>query len=257
MLLRRLVPAVVAGVLIGLAPLSAAAAHVEASPATVAPDAFVTVTFTVPNEREDSPTVGLDLTVPAGFVLETAQQIPGWQTTVDKRADGTPTRVHWSGGQIPVGTFGQFAVRGRTPAGETTLSWPAVQHYPAVTVSWTGGPASAQPAPTLRVARGGGGAATPTVPLASVPATATGTDPVARSRAALALVLGGTGLLLAVGGLVVGWSRFRRTPGPGSPPAAAEEAAPVVPPRAGNRPGGKPGGRPPAKARPKSGSGRS
>ncbi|MEP6815091.1 MAG: DUF1775 domain-containing protein, partial [Marmoricola sp.] len=74
-----------------------ALAHVEISPARVAPDTFGTFTLQVPNEHPSEDAVGLDVALPKGFLLESAEAVPGWTTTVDARPGGTPVAVHWRG----------------------------------------------------------------------------------------------------------------------------------------------------------------
>jgi len=125
--LLRAVPIALAGVVLAA---GTAFAHVEISPEQVAAGSFGTYTVQVPNEEADEDTVGLDLTLPAGFLLESAESVPGWRTTVDVRRDGTPFAVHWKGGRLRPHTFGQFAITGRVPKEPGTLRFPAVQHEP-------------------------------------------------------------------------------------------------------------------------------
>jgi uncharacterized protein YcnI len=128
-------------------------AHVEISPQRVAPGSFGTYTVQVPNEKTDEDTIGLDLTLPQGFLLESAESVPGWRTTVDVRRDGTPVAVHWRSGRLAPHTFGQFAITGRVPKEPGTLRFPALQHYETSTESWDGAEDSEHPAPTLVVSR--------------------------------------------------------------------------------------------------------
>ena len=61
----RLVAAVLAGVAVTLAWPAVAAAHVSATPDTVAPGEPATISFRVPNERDDATTVRLEVLFPA------------------------------------------------------------------------------------------------------------------------------------------------------------------------------------------------
>ncbi|HMD12614.1 MAG TPA: DUF1775 domain-containing protein, partial [Marmoricola sp.] len=150
---RRLLgalPVALAGLVLAA---GAAFAHVEISPQRVAPGSFGTYTVQVPNEKTDEDTIGLDLTLPQGFLLESAESVPGWRTTVDVRRDGTPVAVHWKGGRLAPHTFGLFAITGRVPKEPATLRFPALQHYETTTESWDGAEDSEHPAPILVVSR--------------------------------------------------------------------------------------------------------
>jgi uncharacterized protein YcnI len=217
---------VVAGALLPAAP---AAAHVEISPASAPVKSFGTYTLTVPNERAGQDTIGLDVTLPAGFILGDAEQLPGWKTTVDANRDGAATAVHWTGGRIPPKTFGRFALRGRTPDAGTALAFKAVQRYERESAAWTGAPDSNTPAPILTVTTGAAtvGKAVTAPPLTATPTA--GDDALARSRSTLALMLSITALLaLALVGMV-GVRRFAPAASRPERPAAPAPAAPASP----------------------------
>ena len=88
-----------------------ALAHVTVTPDVFGPNQFGTFTFTVPNESDTEDTIGVDVRLPDGFVLEDAQQVPGWTTVIDKGATGVPTAVHWKGGSLAPGNFATFSLR--------------------------------------------------------------------------------------------------------------------------------------------------
>ncbi len=224
----------------------AAFAHVEISPEQVAPGSFGTYTVQVPNEEDAEDTVGLDLTLPKGFLLESAESVPGWRTKVDVGRDGTPARVHWTGGHLTPHTFGQFAITGKVPGRPGTLRFPAVQHYETALVSWNGAEDSEHPAPTLEVSRSAPTTETGRVPLAAAPdpgdpgaAGANGVDDLARARADLAVVLGLAALvgLAGIGALTLIRRRTRPTALPGSPPRTPRSDASGS---AARRPGSRP-----------------
>jgi uncharacterized repeat protein (TIGR01451 family) len=243
-----------------LGPAAHAFAHVTVTPETAAPGEFLTYTVTVPNEREDQATTEVDLSLPAGFVLDGAQQVPGWHTVIDKAADGVPTAVRWTGGRLPVGTFGTFGVQGRNPRSGSAMRWIAVQRYERTTVRWDGPATSQSPAPVvaLSVTAGGGSATSGTAGNgarsvagasdSAIPAQ----DAVARSRADLGLVAGGTALLLVLAAAARRTLRARASgpvPGAaaeaGSPSASREAPGPPgaserEPPRRGGRNGSAP-----------------
>jgi uncharacterized protein YcnI len=190
----------IAGVLLG--SVATAQAHVEVTPATAAPGQFLVYTVTVPNERDDSATIEIDLSLPAGFALDAAEQKAGWTTVVHKRKDGTPDQVSWRGGKIPVATYATFSLQGRNPKSGKSLTWNAIQRYENATVVWAGPESSPNPASVVQLS-GTATAGTATTPVTS----AQRSDPVARSRAALALVLAGAALIIA---LALSLGRFIR-----------------------------------------------
>ena len=232
--LLRAVPLALAGVVLAA---GTAFAHVEISPEQVAAGSFGTYTVQVPNERADEDTVSLDLALPEGFLLESAESVPGWRTTVDVRRDGTPFAVHWKGGRLRPHTFGQFAITGRVPKEPGTLRFPAVQHYETTTESWNGAEDSEHPAPTLVVSRSAAPAGTARVPLATPGDqaggdAAAGTDDLARARADLALALA-LAALAALGGLAaLALLRRLATPTATSDPDAQPAQAKVSPGKA-------------------------
>jgi uncharacterized protein YcnI len=178
-----------------LASAATASAHVAVTPERSASGQFLAYTLTVPNELEGQSTTDVEVAVPDGFTLEAAQAVPGWTTRVTKGADGSAARIRWSGGRIPPGTFAAFQLRGRNGDRPATLAWKAVQRYEKTTVSWTGAADGDTPAATTRIDPATSlDTGQPAAPAASTD----GSDPLARSRAALAGVLAGTALLVAV-----------------------------------------------------------
>jgi periplasmic copper chaperone A len=226
-----------------LGPATSASAHVSIDPAAASAGQLVQLTFTVPNEKPDQAITGLDVTLPQGFLLESAQQVPGWTTAVDTAPNKIPTAVHWSGGRSGPSTFVTFAIRGRMPSGGGVVTFPAVQRYERSTVSWSKPDQSSDlPAPVVTLqadVKGLNGSALPTVPPAgTVPTAGTaagssgssgssgviGADSLARSRSSLALALSFGALLLALGAL--GAAVLTRRPA-GVAPAAVAAPAPV------------------------------
>jgi len=62
-------------------------------------------------ERVDHVTLG----IPADFQLDDAEAKPGWTQSRTGQA------IAWSGGQIPKGQFGRFAIRGTAPKNAETV----------------------------------------------------------------------------------------------------------------------------------------
>jgi len=95
---------------LALATAAPASAHLSLSPRSASVGAAVDLTFDVPNEDDPHGIVRVTLGIPADFELEDAEAKPGWTQT---RTDQTVT---WSGGRIPRGQFGSFAIRGTAPS---------------------------------------------------------------------------------------------------------------------------------------------
>jgi uncharacterized protein YcnI len=215
-----------------------AAAHVTVSPSSLPQGTSDTVlTFRVPNESATATVVALQVQFPLShpIVLLSPEAGSGWNvsahmarlpkpiTTDDGTFTSTTSEVDWSGGSIPVGQFGQFAVLAQgIPTGTSELVFKAIQSYSDGTVvSWIQVPDRAvpdppHPAPTITLtAAGGGTSSTPT----SAPAPQTGSSSAvvaASGTNALdvaALVVSGFAAVLAVLAVWLGRPRFgRRTP---------------------------------------------
>jgi uncharacterized protein YcnI len=213
----RLALAALAGVVVTLACPPVAAAHVSATPDTVAAGEPATISFRVPNERDDATTVRLEVLFPAQPVISSAtpENLPGWHIGVheqmaaaggDGMAGKPVTSIVWEGGTVAAGTFQEFPVRiGELPAGGT-LAFQALQTYSdGQVVRWAdparpGEPEPEHPAPVVTVA----------------PAVATDesdVDGVARA-------LGGAAIAVALVAVGVAW--LRRRPRSSRPEVAVE-----------------------------------
>lgn len=241
-----------------LLPAAAASAHVTVDPPGAAAGQLVQLTFTVPNEQPDQATTGLDVALPKGFLLEAAQTVPGWTTTVDTAPDKTPIAVHWTGGKSAPKTYVTFGLRGRMPSGGSTAVFPAVQRYERTRTEWTKPDQTTDlPAPVVTLQpdlKGLDGSALGQTPGPGTGATAgragtsAGADALARSRSSLAVALGLGSLLLALGslGATLLLRREGRAVGAGGPdPVREASGAELAEPAAKN----------PAKSRPPARSG--
>jgi uncharacterized protein YcnI len=213
----RLAVAALAGVAVTLACPPVAAAHVSATPDTIAPGEPATIAFRVPNERDDATTVRLEVLFPAQPAISSATpgNLPGWKIGVHERmtaagGDGMAGKpvasIVWEGGTVPAGTFQEFPVRiGELPAGGT-LAFQALQTYSdGQVVRWAdparpGEPEPEHPAPVVTVAP-------------AVTNEASDADGPARA-------LGGAALGVALAAVGVAW--LRRRPGGSRPEVAGE-----------------------------------
>ena len=117
----RVFPAALAVALLGAAP---AAAHVTVVPPFAQARAETRLVLDVPNERLTQPMTSLDVTVPDGMAVRSAEPLGAWQGEVDGRS------VKWTGGSLPPRTTARFAlvVVGPPRAGAVQLQ--ALQRYP-------------------------------------------------------------------------------------------------------------------------------
>jgi uncharacterized protein YcnI len=225
-----------------------AAAHVTVSAPGAEPGGFATLTFSVPNERDDATTTSVQVTMPedAPLAFVSVEPLPGWTVDVQREALDEPVEaeggeiteavstITWSGGSIGAGQFQRFVVSaGPLPEDAASLSFPAVQTYSdGEEVAWIeetppGGEEPERPAPVLELAaaeeEADGGATSDTT------AAATDDTGAAESAAGLAdvqddadsakalgiggIVVGAVGLLVALGALL---ARRRPTAGPGT-----------------------------------------
>ncbi|WP_210509108.1 YcnI family protein [Naasia sp. SYSU D00057] len=211
------------------APLSASA-HVSVNPAEAEPGGYSQLTFRVPNERDDSGTVRLEVTLPTDtpFASVSYQPVPGWTTTVTTgelpepvEVSGTElteavTGIVWQadpGVEIAPGQYQTFGISvGPVPdVGSVVL--PARQTYASgEVVDWSGAEDAELPAPVLYVndapaEHSHGGAETAADSGATVSGGAGGDDGLARGLGITGLVLGALALVAAAFALV----RSRRT----------------------------------------------
>ena len=215
---------------------SPAAAHVTVSAPGAEPGGFATLTFSVPNERDDASTTSLQVTMPedAPLAFVSVEPVPGWTVDVQREPLDEPVTVEgeelteavssitWSGGSIGAGQFQRFVVSaGPLPEDADSLTFPAVQTYSdGEEVAWiqetpSGGEEPERPAPVLELTAassdGEDGTSSETT------AAATGGDDeeasadlsqveddadAAKALGIVGIVVGAIGLLVALGALL-------------------------------------------------------
>jgi uncharacterized protein YcnI len=167
------------GALVALAALAtagAAYAHAIVSPAVALDKKLQQFTLSVPTEKENLTTTEIELTVPAGFAIDSYEPSTGW-----KRAT-TGTSVTWTGGHVPTEEDAVFRFNAST-SGAKTYTFDVRQTYSdGSVVEWSGPESSDTPAPTIEALSsfGGGGTSTLTI---------------------VAIVLAGIALFVALGAL--------------------------------------------------------
>jgi uncharacterized protein YcnI len=208
----------------------AASAHVTVSSLDAAPGGYGKVTFRVPNESDTASTVGLRIQVPqeAAMTSFRTQPVPGWTVTLTTADLDEPLQFQGeeissyvsviefradAGGGIAPGEFQEFALSGGPFPEVDELAFPAVQLYSDGNESaWIeptveGQEEPERPAPVLTLTTEAG--ADPTT--AADEADHSHAAAAESSPGALALFLAILALLVAVGGVVLGWRANRRT----------------------------------------------
>lgn len=147
-----------------LALPAVAQAHVTVNPRAVPAGTFQVLGVRVPNERDDSSTVKVELRLPHGFAFVSYEPQPGWRVRLVRRAvpGADPSapdevaKVVFSGsrrglGRIRPGQFREFRLSALVPgrAGDV-LTFKALQTYgDGEVVRWTGAPGADTPAPRV------------------------------------------------------------------------------------------------------------
>ncbi len=145
---------------VALAFVAVAAAHVTVNPTEVRPNSFESFTVRVPTEK-DEPTVKVRIEFPAALTVSRFQPKPGWKRDVEKDNTGRVAAATWSGGQVGPDEYEEFVFLARTPKEPGRLVFKAFQTYQSgETVAWVGAEGSEEPAPVVEVKPGPEGTAT-------------------------------------------------------------------------------------------------
>ncbi len=177
------------GALVALAALAtaaAASAHAIMSPAVALDKKLQQFTLSVPTEKANLTTTEIELTVPAGFSIDSFEPPPtGWKMNVQATGSGDSAvvqKVTWTGGHVPTDEDAVFRFNAST-SGAKTYTFDVQQTYSdGSVVDWNGPETADTPAPTIESlsSLGGGGTSTLTI---------------------VALVLAGVALLVSLGSL--------------------------------------------------------
>ncbi|MDX6440733.1 MAG: hypothetical protein QOE43_462 [Gaiellaceae bacterium] len=176
------------GALVALAALTFAAsafAHARISPPVALAKESQVYTLAVPTEKENAKTTSIELTLPAGFSIDSFVPAAGWRRAVQSTGSGEAaviTKVTWTGGSVPTGEDAAFSFLALANASRTYTFSVRQTYSDGSVVDWSGPESSDAPAPTLEaVSSFGGGTSTLSI--------------VALALAAVALVVAVVGLL--------------------------------------------------------------
>jgi periplasmic copper chaperone A len=152
-------------------------AHVTVDPEEAPKGGFATLTFKVPNEKDNASTTQLEVEFPTDHPIASVsvQPKPGWTVNVEKTTLPKPieseereiteavSKITWSGGEIQPGQFDTFLVSaGPLPKNASQLEFKALQTYSdGDVVRWIestppGGAEPEHPAPVLRLVESSG-----------------------------------------------------------------------------------------------------
>jgi hypothetical protein len=196
----------VLGLALGALLPGGANAHVQVTPALVAPNDPVLFTVLVPGEL-DTGTVEVDLKVPEGVFPFSYEATDGWDRRLVKDPAGLTDRIVWTGRAEPDGLV-RFSLLAGTPSREGPVFWKVIQRYAGgEEAAWIGPRGSEYPASEMlvssevpRVNAGGEGenADRPSLPDQSSDGTGLTDDWIGRGLGVLAILLGGTALFFIV-----------------------------------------------------------
>ena len=103
------------GALVALAALTFAAnafAHARVSPPVAIAKESQVFTLAVPTEKENAQTTSVELTLPAGFSIDSFVPAAGWKRVVQSTGSGEAAviqKVTWTGGSVPTGEDAAFS----------------------------------------------------------------------------------------------------------------------------------------------------
>jgi uncharacterized protein YcnI len=188
--MKRTLVTVTLAAIAALVAASIASAHAEISPPVSLAKVLQVYTLAVPTEKS-SETTQVELTVPAGFGIDSFVPSPGWKRTVQQTGSGEEAvvnKVTWSGGKVPTGEDSAFSFLASASTSKTYVFDVRQTYADGSVVDWSGPESSDTPAPRTEAksSLGGGGSST---------------------LALVALIVAAIGVALGVLGLVTGGKR--------------------------------------------------
>jgi uncharacterized protein YcnI len=183
----------VVGALAAIAALitaGVASAHAHVSPPVALAKVSQVYTLAVPTEKEID-TTQIELTVPAGFGIDSFLPSTGWKRTVQESGSGENTviqKVTWSGGKVPPGDATGFSFLASPDASKTYTFGVRQTYADGSVVDWSGPESSDTPAPTIEAKSSLGGGSSSTLAL-------------------IALIVGAIGVAVGILALLAGGKR--------------------------------------------------
>jgi uncharacterized protein YcnI len=158
-------------------------AHAVVSPPVAKADVLQQFTLSVPTEKEGVTTTKVELTVPAGFAIDSFEPpSDGWKQQVQSTGSGEDAvvqRVTWTGGSVATDQDSVFRFNA-SASGSKTYTFEVRQTYSdGSVVDWNGPESSDTPAPRVEAVSSFAGSSSSTL-------------------AIVAIVIGGVALVIAV-----------------------------------------------------------
>jgi uncharacterized protein YcnI len=157
------VGAVLGAAAIAMVAASSAFAHAEISPAVSLSKSTELFSLAVPTEKEGLRTTKVEMTLPAGFGIDSFVPAVGWKRAVQSTGSGEETQIQkvtWTGGGgVPTEEDALFQFLG-TPDQSKKYTFSVRQTYSdGSVVDWSGPESSDAPAPVIEAksSLGGGG----------------------------------------------------------------------------------------------------
>jgi uncharacterized protein YcnI len=175
----------VAAVGLALVLAGGASAHALVSPPVAKSKVLQQFTLSVPTEKEGATTTEIELTVPAGFAIDSFEPAPGWTRSEQATGSGeakSVQKVTWTGGKVPTGEDAVFRFNASLDSSKTYTVTVRQSYSDGSVVDWSGPESSDTPAPLVVGVSSLGGSSTSTLTI-------------------VALVVGGIGVLLGIVGL--------------------------------------------------------
>lgn len=170
--IRRLALASLASTLLAVVVATPVSAHIHAEPHEAQAGSTATIGFTIEHGCDGSPTVAVEVLLPAGVTDVTPEPFDDWTVTTDTTDEGDV--VIYDEGSLADGTAGTFEITMTLPpTPDTTIWFPMVQRCDEGELRWIEIPVEGEdepdsPAPGVQLV---GPVATTTTPAVTVPET--------------------------------------------------------------------------------------
>jgi uncharacterized protein YcnI len=160
-----------------LAGAQSAFAHAALSPPVAKANVLQQFTLSVPTEKEGATTTEIELSVPAGFAIDSFEPAAGWKRSEQASGSGeekTIRQVTWTGGKVPTDEDAVFRFNASLTSGKTYTLQVRQTYSNGEVVDWTGPESSDTPAPLVEGVSSFGGGSTSTLSIVALAVAAVG-----------------------------------------------------------------------------------
>jgi uncharacterized protein YcnI len=141
------------GALAALTFTAVASAHARLSPPVAVAKELQLFTLAVPTEKANAQATSIELTLPAGFSIDSFVPAAGWKRVVQTTGSGDAAviqKVTWTGGSVPTGEDSAFSFLAIAGASKTYTFSVRQTYSDGSIVDWAGPETADAPAPTLK-----------------------------------------------------------------------------------------------------------